>query len=234
MLFHPASLPSGHLHHPLSALPDRIDDQLNAARVALDNAETDADLQAGLAAYGYDAAALADGRARLDAAQAAQDDVSREYGEQYEATDALAQTREAAEAVYGPHLALARVAFRADRDARTALALGGRRRATTAGWIEQAEQFYANAIGDADVEAGLGRFNVTPADLEAGRDAVAAVAAANAEQEREKGEAQKATETRDEALDALQDWMVDFRDVARVAFRDDPQQLEKLGLLARS
>jgi len=215
-------------------MPDRIDDQINDARVALDNAQTDADLQAGLGAYGYDAAALAEGAALLGAAEEAQQARAQEYGEQYDATDAYDAARETADALYGPHLTLARVAFRTDRDAQSALSLNGRRRKSTSGWLGQAQQFYANVLDGAAYQAGMGRFNVTAADLEAGRDAVDAVARANADQEREKGEAQKATETRDRALDALDDWMADFREVARVAFRDDRQQLEKLGILARS
>ena len=55
-----------------------------------------------------------------------------------------------------------------------------------------------------------------------------AVESAEAGQEREKSEAQQATEHRDVAMDALDEWMSDFISIARVAFEDDPQQLEKL------
>lgn len=215
-------------------MPDPIDVQLNDARVATENAQADPELQAGLAARGYEAAQLAEGAALYEAAQAAQDDYAREYAEQYDATDALTEARAAADEVYPDHVELARIAFKRDRAARQALALDGRRRRTTAGWLRQAQQFYTNALADDALQEGLARFKVTPEELAEGRDLVAAVGTADSDQEREKGEAQKAREDRDEALDALDDWMDDFRDVARVAFRDDPQQLEKLGILARS
>lgn len=215
-------------------MPDPIDVQLDDARVATENAQADADLQAGLAARGYEAAQIAEGAALYEAAQDAQDTYAREYAEQYEATDDLAKAQTAANAVYPAHVELARIAFKRDRAAYQALALDGRRRRATAGWLRQAQQFYTNALADDALQEGLARFKVTPEELAGGRDLVAAVATADSVQEKEKGEAQKAREDRDKALDALDDWMDDFRDVARVAFRDDRQQLEKLGILARS
>ena len=50
----------------------------------------------------------------------------------------------------------------------------------------------------------------------------------NGTQEREKYEAQQATKDRDAALDRLDDWLGDFREVAAIALADQPQQLEAL------
>ncbi|MBK7178098.1 MAG: hypothetical protein IPH82_13075 [Chloroflexi bacterium] len=57
-----------------------------------------------------------------------------------------------------------------------------------------------------------------------------AVANLNASQEKEKSQAQKATKARDKALDDLDEWYVEFRELARIALEDDAQQLEALGL----
>lgn len=54
-----------------------------------------------------------------------------------------------------------------------------------------------------------------------------------AAQLKETGEAQAATEARDKALDALMDWMSDFRAIAKLALAGDPQQLEMLGIVTR-
>jgi hypothetical protein len=43
-------------------------------------------------------------------------------------------------------------------------------------------------------------------------------------------EAQRATQARDAAIEALDDWLADFRAVARLALEDDPQLLEALQL----
>ncbi len=49
-------------------------------------------------------------------------------------------------------------------------------------------------------------------------------------QEKEKSEAQKATKARDAALDALEEWYTEFRELAQIALEDDSQQLEALGM----
>ena len=63
---------------------------------------------------------------------------------------------------------------------------------------------------------------------------VSQVVAKHLEQKKEIGEAQEATEVRDKTLDKLAQWISDFRAVAKVALEENPQQLEKLGILARS
>ena len=47
---------------------------------------------------------------------------------------------------------------------------------------------------------------------------------------KEDGDAQDATNRRNEAMDQ---WVRDLRDVARIALRDRPQLLERLGFMVR-
>jgi len=44
-------------------------------------------------------------------------------------------------------------------------------------------------------------------------------------QEKEKGEAQDATEKRDARLDKMDRWMADFKQIAQIALEDNPQWL---------
>lgn len=59
---------------------------------------------------------------------------------------------------------------------------------------------------------------------------VASLVDARQQQMQRKGEAQDATEKRDEALRAMDVWMSDFKAAARVALKDHPQWLEMLGI----
>lgn len=207
-----------------------IPERLSEAETALDNALSDQTLLDALAEYGYDEAALEEGRALLEAAQDAQQTMTAEYSEQYEATDALEDAHEAAHQTYIRHLKVARVALKDDRGAAEALKLRGRRKETISGWIDQARTFYDNALADEDIQDALAEFNVTTEDLNEALAQVDAVAAANSTQEQEKGDAQDATQARDAAVEKLDEWMSDFFAIARVALEDRPQQLEKLGL----
>ena len=79
-----------------------------------------------------------------------------------------------------------------------------------------------------------GKFGVTAEKLAAGQAQVDGVEALAAAQKKETGEAQQATQKRDVALEALDGWMSDFVAIARIALEENPQWLEKMGVLARS
>jgi hypothetical protein len=212
----------------MSYLP--IPDRLRLADTVLTNALADPILLDAVATYGYDAAALEEGRSLLVAARQAQQAMRSEYGEQYDATDAVRDAFDAANSTYMQHVKLARIAVKDRRGAATALQLVGARKQSIRGWLDQATTFYDNALANEDIQADLARFNITPEVLAEGQAAVEAVARANSQQEQEKGDAQAATAVRDDAVEALDEWMSEFRVAARVALEDEPQQLEKLGI----
>lgn len=211
-----------------------IDQQLSAAQLALSNARTDPDLSGPLAEFGYDAARLDEGWALYTAAAAAQQRQAQEYGEQYSASDAFTAAWEAAQADYSRSLKIARIALKGDRGAAARLSLDGARKRSLAGWLAQANQFYTNALADAPTLAALGRFGISQEKLAAGQAQVAAVESLAAAQKKETGEAQQATQERDTSLEALDEWMGDFLAIARIALEENPQWLEKMGVLART
>ena len=129
---------------------------------------------------------------------------------------------------------VARVALKKDAGASTQLDLKGDRKRSLSGWLAQASQFYNNALSNKSVLSALKEFGITEPKLKAGLSELEAVEAANLLQEKEKGEAQAATQKRDVALDGLQDWLSDYLAIAKIALEDDPQLLEGLGVLQRS
>jgi len=132
------------------AKPKRsIDERLLAAQVAIDNALGDADIQAALAVFGYDAAKLSAGRTLYEDALALVNAQKAEYGGQYEASAAVRAAWDAADVAYSASLKVARVALQDDPKAHAALMLGGTRKQSLSGWIEQATAFYTNLLGDA-------------------------------------------------------------------------------------
>jgi len=211
-----------------------IDEFFTSAQVAINNARANTEIEERLAAYGYTAEKIQVGKDLYDRAQAATQERQREYGDQIAATAALKEAWAQAKNTYNPLRQVARVAFKDDPGMITRLAISGRRKQSLSGWIEQANTFYNNAIGDAEVLNRLSNFGITQEKLVAGKAQVDALLSLNSAQEQEKGEAQQATKTRDEAIDALSDWLDDFLDIAEVALADRPQLLEALGVLARS
>jgi len=211
-----------------------IDQQLAAAQLALSNARSDADLSGPLAEFGYDGARLDAGWALYEAAATAQQRQTQEYGEQYSASDAFTAARETAQTDYGRYVKIARIALKGERGVNAKLALDGARKRSLAGWLAQANQFYTNALADTSVLAALAQFGITQEKLAAGQTQVAGVGSLAAAQKKETGEAQQATQVRDGALEALDEWMGDFLAIARIALEENSQWLEKMGILARS
>jgi hypothetical protein len=212
----------------MSTISTSLSDFFAEATVLLTNAQEHADIAAALEAYGYDAATLAEGQALLDTARDLYDAQIREYGEQHAATQAFVDASEAADKVYGDHRRLAKLAFKSDAQRQTDLHLNEHKPRAFNPWYQQARHFYTALLADSEAQTALARFNVTADDLSAAQAQVEGVASLNNAQEQEKGEAQAATQERDAAIEALDDWLADFRVVARIALEDDPQLMEAL------
>ncbi len=211
-----------------------IQDRLLAAQVAIHNALDDASLQGYLAEFGYTKAKLEAGKALYETVLAAQQTQQSEYGDQYDATDRVNRLWEEAHKVYMKYVTIARIALRDWRGALSKLDLHGQRKRAIAGWIIQARQFYDGLLAEAEMMALMAEFNVTQEKLEAGRAQVDDVEKAHRIQGKERGEAQIATQARDAAMDELEQWMSDFIAIARLALEDNPQALEKLGIVEPS
>ncbi len=211
-----------------------IQDRLLAAQVAIHNALDDESLQGYLADFGYTQAKLEAGKALYETALAAQQTQQSEYGDQYDATDNVNRLWEEANKVYMRYVKVARIALRDWRGALSKLDLHGQRKRAIAGWIIQARQFYGSLLADADMMASMAEFGTTQAKLEAGKAQVDGVEEAHRIQGKERGEAQIATQARDAAMDALDQWVSDFIAIARLALEDEPQALEKLGIVEPS
>ena len=209
-----------------------INETLARAQLAIDAALASPEIQGFLAPLGYPLETLQAGRALYEAAAAAQQNQKMQYAEQIGATSELDRLRETANTTYMRHLAIARVAFKNDPMAQSALVLNGERKRNFAGWLAQTQQFYGSLSEDARLQEPLARFSITPEVVAEARAQIQAVLDANVARETERGEAQRSTQDRDLALDALQDWMSDFLAIARVALEPDPQLLEALGIRA--
>jgi len=210
-----------------------IDGKLAASQLALANAASNAEIGAHLAAFGYDAARIAEGQALYDTAQAVQVAQKQEYGEKYAASQAFETAWQTANQTYIQWVKIARVTFDNNPHAATALGIAGRRKPTYPGWLEQAQQFYLAALTNEDFQTGLARFGVTLQKLQDGKALVDAVVSAKQAQGTETAEAQQATQARNAALEALDAWMSDFIAIARIAL-EGTQLSEALGILERS
>ena len=208
-----------------------IDSKLLFAQNAIANALNTPEVASALSVFGYDETRLKEGEALYQTASDLQAKQMKEYGDQYAATDALNLAKAKANKEYMVHLKIARVALRGDRGAAESLQMSGSRKESLSGWLKQAKAFYENTMGSADYIKSLSKFGINKKKLEGVQKLVSDVETKLNEQLKEKGEAQAATQKRDDAFDALQEWMSDFIVIARISLETEPQYLEVLGIV---
>ncbi|MCG3212628.1 MAG: hypothetical protein FOGNACKC_06298 [Anaerolineae bacterium] len=214
----------------MSVITASFSDFFAGASVILTNAQTQPEIAAALDAFGYDADALQQGQVLFNTARTLYDSQIKEYGEQHAATQAFKEAVNQADKSYAAHRQLAKVAFKTDAQRQTDLRLNERKPLAFNAWHEQARHFYTALLADSDAQSQLARYRVTSETLQAAQAQVAQTFALNSTQEQEKGEAQNATKQRDAAIEALCDWLSDFKVVAKIALEDSPQLLEALNL----
>lgn len=203
---------------------------LESTRVLIENSRDIPAVAQAVAGYGYDSARIGEGVAALTAAQTLVTKQIQEYGEAYQATEAMNLAWEAANQAYTRALKVARVAFANDTGAIGALKLSGPRKDTLNGWLEQATPFYDNLLVSPGLKAAFARFGYPETRLKEEQKLLSGVRQAINAQLKESGEAQTATHERDRAIDALDTWASAFKAICKVALADNPQNLEQLGI----
>lgn len=216
------------------ALPRKHLDVLMRARVGLTNARDVPEMQAALAPFGYDAARLDAGLALAAAAEAASEQQDRAYARRRNATSAARKAGAAFRATYIRHVKLARVAFKPGSDGYLLLGLRGDRPDATPALLAQARAFYQTLLDTPDLLAQTALLSLGEAAANAALALADALDAARTAQQKERGEAQRATRTRNAAISELRGFWADFVTVAKIALEDQPQAREILGLLERS
>ncbi len=207
-----------------------IDSYLQQVRLGIENAQAVPEIADALTVYGYGTDRFVTGSALLSTAESLEAVQKKEYGEQYKATESLRAAWDAADKVYSTYRKLTKLALRDDKKMLATMLVDQAKARTLSAWLKQAMVFYENALSQPEVLAALATYNITAEMLTAGQTAALAIVPLEAAQEREKMDAQKATKSRNAALDELDYWYTEFRDLARIALAEDQQRLEALGL----
>ncbi|MEK6480561.1 hypothetical protein WJR50_23660 [Catalinimonas sp. 4WD22] len=182
--------------------------------------------------YGYSEVRMLEGQSLLEQFSTWQDEKKNCYSKRNALTARMKKDIKELKALYMEHLTIARFAFRKDAYMESQLQLKGLRKKDWAGWSSQVFSFY-NSMGEEGL-AGMKKHGAKAEELARGKAMAEALANTYQQNRYNAGDAQSATEKRNEALKALQGWVSDYTKVARVALKDDPQLLEVLGIVVPS
>jgi len=206
---------------------------LESSRLLIANASGLGEVAAVLGGYGYDEARLAAGSRLLAETEALVRRQEKEYGGRHEATDEAEKARSGLDAAYMKTLKVARVAFADDAKVSAALKLYGPRKQSQAGWLDQTSAFYANLQSDEKLLRKMSQYGYSAQKIREEETLLEALHAKIQLRAKGTGQAQTATRERDRKIKELDSYVSNLRAIARVAFYESPQELEKPDPAAR-
>ncbi|MGB3779658.1 MAG: hypothetical protein WA960_14955 [Tunicatimonas sp.] len=205
--------------------------EMAAARLAIGNALEHAIIKKRLAAVGYDQKTLLAGKALTEEVYLLCSVQQDKYAAQYEGTDTLQEQLAEVRARYQQHVKRARLAFEGQRNVRELLQINGKRKTDTVGQLDQIYAFYTKIEQYLEV---ITRYDVRAEELAQTKALVEALQADRRKRAARRGDAQHATQERNQKRRALKDWMAQFKKAARLALHKEPQLLEVLGIQVAS
>jgi hypothetical protein len=208
-----------------------IEYHLRFARQVLSNAKASKAIKEAMDLFGYDDEKMQEGENLYETANQLYIDQIRESGEKIGATQDVRDAYEQASKVYMVHVTLARIAFRNSRDLYVALQLNGSRQKSYDKWLGQAEAFYSIALDKPEVQRGMALMKIDRKKLKEGQDLINKFRQTLHQRGLETGDAQRATLMRDEAVQEMNQWISDYLTISRIALDENPQELEKLGVV---
>jgi hypothetical protein len=207
-----------------------ISDRLTGTHKVIDNSLQVPAIMDAVTPFGYPTEQLQAGKALHDAAVAAVHANTVADGAQSLAKARMTTTEKAAFKAYQALSEVAKAIYRKTPERLATIGLNRPMPRKTSPFLVEAFKLFDNA----PLKEELVNFGYDATRLASERATIVAYEAAYHEYERAKGAAQDATQLQTAALDAMSDWTSQYLRIAKVALRERPQLLEKLGILVRT
>lgn len=207
--------------------------QIERARLAIDGTLTNLDIQDAVTPYGYPAPRIQEGKALLDTVLAKRNAAESRRTVKQSATEDVKRATNATYQAMTPLVGIARAVLTSNAVARGALGLDrGPLPRSRAGLLDAGRRFLNALDSDTALATTLAGYGLTAAKRAALKTSLTALEGAQTTQAGAKGEAEDASPAAQEALDALNAWVMQYRKLARIALKEHPQLAEKLGIKA--
>jgi hypothetical protein len=209
--------------------------QIERARLMIDGTLNNPDIQDAVAPYGYPATRIQEGKALLDTVQARRGAAESRRTVKKTKTGTAQSATNAAYQAMTPLVGVARAVLVSNPIARGALGLDlGPLPRSRAGLLDRGRRFLNALAADSPLADQLSGFGLTVAKRTALQATLTTLEQAQSEQAGAKGAAEDAAPAVQEALEALNAWVMQYRKLARIALKEHPQLLEKLGMTIAS
>lgn len=207
---------------------------LERARIALTNAESHAEIKPLLAAFGMDDAKIAEGWAVFQKAKTTWESNEKENAETAIASNNYHAAYNIFESLFKRHRDQSLIFFKKRPDFLILLGVKGRFPQTYNQFFDKSKEFYTAIQSNSEIQAQLNLCKITPEIVTDCLTKHTDLLALRAIYDKESGESQASTKSKNADLLDLKEWIEDFDIIAKIALYDNPQLLEVLGIFVRS
>lgn len=207
---------------------------LERSRIALSNAESHPEIKLALAEFDVDEAKFAEGWAVYNKAKETWELNVKEESETRVASNTYSTAYSELEMTFKRHRDLTLILCKKDPDTLIQLGVKGVFPSKYNEFFDKTKLFYTTISTNTAIQAKLKVIKLTPEVATACLADLDTLLTHRSEFDKEMGESQAATVSKNAALHELSEWMDDFDILAKLAFYDTPQRLEILGVLVKS
>ncbi|BAX81017.1 hypothetical protein [Labilibaculum antarcticum] len=203
-------------------------------RIALTNAESHSEIRAALIEYGVNETFIAEGWQVFNRAKETWERNKMEVSETRLSSNTYHNAYTELEMKFKRHRDLSLILCKRDPDMQILLGLKGRFPVAYNKFFDNVKLYYTSIITIPEVQTKMGVIKITPEVATSQLTELDHLLTLRADYDKEKGESQDATVSKNAGLHELSEWMDNFDILAEIALYDKPQRLEVLGLLVRS
>ncbi|MFA9370268.1 MAG: hypothetical protein ACERIH_00990 [Labilibaculum antarcticum] len=203
-------------------------------RIALTNAESHYEIKAALIEYGVNETFIAEGWQVFNRAKETWERNKMEGAETKLSSNAYHNAYTKLEMKFKRHRDLSLILCKRDPDMQILLGIKGRFPVTYNKFFDTVKLYYTSIITIPEVQTKIAVIKITPEVATSQLAELDHLLTLRANYDKEKGESQDSTVSKNTDLHELCEWMDHFDILAEIALYDKPQRLEVLGLLVRS
>lgn len=211
---------------------DKLSSLLEKCRITAVNA-SDPAISEALLPYGYTPDRLQTGVTLYNETALAFQIQKKEYTEQYFATNAFITAFDNARQTFKNLCKIATIAFKNNTDG-LRLIPASLKISKYSEFKTRAMAFYSSILTTERLLTEIGKFGVNNEAIQNEMNNLTELEALNQKRFIEEGEAQNATDSRNKKFEQLKEYCSELRTIAKIALANQPQQLEKLGILVRN
>lgn len=206
------------------------DQLIEAVKLVIRAISGDKTLQKKMSVYGFTPQSMQQGTALLNQVELTSDAREQTKRDTRHLSHQIAQDQQTTRNTFRNHVAIARTAFREEplllQDLKVDKMVSG-----DWAWAKQALDFYKEAPAQM---TRLQQFGAVPESFQQNQAAVQALLDRKAQRLEYKGKIEDATQARNRKIKELREWYGEFRRLARIALKENPQLLETFGIVVPS